>query len=80
MSCLRKHSGELLKWWKCQNQEYQVMTKGVVQESTQVGYQNDKRCCQKTATVRLMNDWLMSWGMKAKCWAYNLLNRKTLSH
>ncbi len=60
MSHSRKHSGELLKQWKCWNQEYQVMTKGVVQESTQVGYQNDKRCCQKTATVRSMNDWLMS--------------------
>jgi hypothetical protein len=42
MSCLRKHSDELLKWWKCQNQEYQVTTKGVVWESTQIGYQNNE--------------------------------------
>ena len=42
MSHLRKHSGELLKWWKCQNQEYQVTTKGFVWESTQVGYWNDE--------------------------------------
>ncbi len=42
MSHSRKHSDELLKWWKCQNWEYQVTTKGVIQESTQVGYQNNE--------------------------------------
>ncbi len=79
MSHSRKHSDELLKWWKCQNQEYWVTTKGVIWESTQVSYQNDKRHCQKTVTVRLMNDWLMSWGMKTKSQAHNLLNKKTSS-
>jgi len=56
MSYLRKHSDELLKQWKCQNWEYQVIIKGVVQESTQVGYWNDKRHCQKMMTVRSIND------------------------
>jgi len=42
MSHSRKHSDELLKWWKCQNQEYWVTTKEVIQESTQIGYQNNK--------------------------------------
>ncbi len=42
MSHSRKHLSELLKWWKCQNQEYQVTTKGVIWESTQIGYQNNE--------------------------------------
>ncbi len=42
MSHSRKHSDELLKWWKCQNQEYQVTTKEVIWESTQIGYQNNE--------------------------------------
>ena len=49
------------------------MTKEVIWESTQIGYWNDKRHCWKTATVRSMNDWLMSWGMKTECQAHNLL-------
>jgi len=54
--------------------------KGVVWESTQIDYQNDKRHCWKTVTVRSMNDWLMSWGMKTECQTHNLLNIKTSSH
>ena len=55
--CLRKHSGELLKWWKCWNWGYWVTTKKggclrkhsgrllkqwVIQESTQMSYQNNE--------------------------------------